>query len=71
MVVGCYDMHLYCDNTACERKESTGQFQYHWPEQVTGKSERSCIWEAVSRGWKFKNNATIAICPDCVRKKYK
>lgn len=74
-VIGCYTVDLYCDRDGTSYGEScryrradyTGGAQ----AQYTGHTERDCLTDARSDGWKFYQSATIAICPACSADGYK
>lgn len=61
MIVGCYDMHLYCDHGgdpyggACEHTEG--------PAEFTGKNQRECLSKARKRGWTYTLDGK-AYCPE-------
>lgn len=62
MIVGCYDMQLYCDH--CDRNWPHGEA---FPFVIAGPSERSCRAEAKHRGWALRKGDVR--CPDCAVKR--
>lgn len=75
MIVGCYDMHLYCRNEDAEtfeplpgRTEPAGPWHRYaeFPHQFTGRNERECKAAARRRGWRFSSGD--ATCPRCAKR---
>lgn len=62
MIVGCYDMHLYCDGGG----DSYGANCPHTQGvlELTGKNERECLKQARDLGWTFKLDSK-AYCAGC------
>ena len=64
MIVGGYDLHLYCDFAGPHGfRESRGQF--------SGCRKSDAIRAAKSDGWRFfgSGTSTTAKCPKCVKGK--
>lgn len=68
MIVGCYTLHLYCDNggdefgTNCPNRSIV----YNAAE-FTGPDKKTCLSEARKLGWSFNLNRTKAHCPRCTK----
>ena len=71
MIVGCYDMHLYCrheslpfvyvmDYEPCPKGHHRND---EFPHQYSGKTEADCKRQARAEGWKFSTGD--ATCPRC------
>jgi hypothetical protein len=62
-VVGCYDMHLYCDfvNPRHEYKE--------FPHCYNLQTKQKCMKQARGYGWTFFERDTVARCPKCTNAK--
>lgn len=66
MIVGCYSIHLYCDNA--ENLHGTGddEHDFHeFPHEFTGETRGECMKEARRRGWLINLSADKALCPKC------
>jgi hypothetical protein len=65
MVVGCYHLHLYCDQPGCTpaiwNPMRVNQYE------VTDEHGSTCRLMARKRGWILRKDGT-AICPDCAKK---
>jgi hypothetical protein len=62
MIVGCYTLDLYCDNTDKNHVKN-------FPDTFTGASRQQCEGKATFDGWIIDNIAGTALCPECsVRK---
>jgi hypothetical protein len=57
MIVGCYSLHLYCDNEDAEHPYR------EFPHTFTGELGRKCRQEARRAGWTIRG--TKAYCPLC------
>jgi hypothetical protein len=60
-VVGCYDLHLYCDDEVAH--DAPGVYHTHFAEFV-GKNEREARRRARGAGWVFKRDGAV-LCPYC------
>ncbi|MCQ8277968.1 hypothetical protein NFI95_05850 [Acetobacteraceae bacterium KSS8] len=70
-IVGCYDMHLYCDNTLPSSAKpvggkSHGFNEFPWQGSGTCQTYSECKKEAQKAGWSFKRDGSV-ICPRCSR----
>jgi len=69
MIVGGYDLHLYCKNETLPLVGSDasclkGFHRYNeFPHEFYGRNEREVMKQARKRGWKFRDGD--AICPRC------
>ena len=61
MIVGCYNMDLYCDGVGPHRYN---QFS----EQYVGNSKKEVYKEARHRGWMLLEKSQQAFCPKCSKK---
>lgn len=61
MIVGCYVLHVYCDNAEhpplVERKA-----------EFTGPNERKTLFEARKAGWGISPIRKWATCPNCLKR---
>ena len=62
MIVGCYDLHLYCDFPDGEWKHRAKE-----PGQFTGRTFSAAKRDAVRHGWHFHSDGKRVICPTCAR----
>jgi hypothetical protein len=60
MIVGCYDMQLYCDNT--EAHQGYGENE---PAEFTGETAAGCRRQARKAGWRFTQDGRV-FCRRCV-----
>lgn len=70
MIVGGYDLHLYCANgtmgdssrpSSCVVRET-----YSWEDgshQFAGPDKRDCMKQARAAGWRFRKGDCV--CPAC------
>ena len=72
MIVGCYDMHLYCrhDRPVSYVQEyqpvPLGHHRHgEFPHQFTGRTDADCRRKARASGWVFSNGD--ATCPRCAK----
>lgn len=69
MIVGGYDLHLYCDTGNVE--PDTEKHPPHGYEegraQIYGRNEREAMATARAAGWTFKAGG-FTYCPRCSRK---
>lgn len=66
-IVGCYDLHLYCDNPKCEHGEYGDRSQAEFTGDDTGAAARS---RARRAGWWLGRGgagAVVCACPPCAR----
>lgn len=61
MIVGCYDMHLYCDFP-----DDSWEHRSDEPAQFTERTFTSSKREAIRRGWRFHSDRERVICPACI-----
>lgn len=47
-LVGCYDLHLYCDDPDHGHHHPSG---WAYPHELTGRTEAACIRQARALGW--------------------
>lgn len=63
MIVGCYDLHLYCDYP-----DDSWQHRANEPTQFTGRTFTQAKGEAVAAGWKFSGGRHgRVLCPTCFK----
>ncbi len=58
LIVGCYSLHLYCENRPCKG----GAFR---PAEYTRRTETMCLREARRDGWKVDKRTGQSECPAC------
>jgi hypothetical protein len=64
MIVGGYQLDLYCDTEpSCPHANKFTSVQ----AQYVGQTERECLKQARKDGWKFKKDNTLCYCPGCAR----
>jgi hypothetical protein len=56
VIVGCYSLHLYCDDP---RHVGDG------PAEITGNDRSGAYAEARIAGWMFKRGGETCICKRC------
>ena len=66
MIVGCYDLHLYCDANGCPLTK-----ELKMPRQYTGPTLGYCLRDARKDGWRVNVRKDKAICPKCSGKRQK
>lgn len=67
MIVGCYSVDLYCDNT--EGKKCPSPWS-SFPWVYTGETQGECLRQARKAGWRFsRERPRKAYCPKCKRRK--
>lgn len=66
-VVGCYDLHLYCDGLGCDR----GRFKQRAELELTDELGSACRKRAAKLGWRFLRGGHkgLCLCPSCVARK--
>ena len=74
MIVGCYDMNLYCDledENAIQSPDgySDGHPYDYFPHRFTGETRSECIKEARKSGWLISSSRQL--CPIHSRKSSK
>lgn len=62
-IVGCYDLHLYCDGIGC----AVGMFRERAEFEANDESGSACRAAARKRGWRLDLKAQTALCPACVK----
>jgi hypothetical protein len=67
MIVGCYDMHLYCDGEGCK---TWSKYVEAFLDQVaegeySGRTAADCIRQAKKHGWRFNMRGQCK-CKRCV-----
>ena len=64
MIVGCYDLNLYCDAPKC----TNGQYGLY-PSQLeaTAETGAECRREARRLGWWLSQKHGTCACPPCAR----
>lgn len=73
MIVGGYDLHLYCEHETLPHYFGQGSVPkgYHapseFPHEFQGGSKAECNAAARKRGWTFRRDGTV-VCPRCSRK---
>lgn len=76
MIVGGYELHLYCDNEGMcrrdwdwwERNRKPGQEVKLFPDVFNDGSRGECMKIARTQGWKIEKNSEgveKAYCPQC------
>jgi hypothetical protein len=73
MRAGCYELNVYCSNAPESNEDSL--FKCVALEKTlkggfisaTGQTERECISQVQTRGWKIKMRDNREFCPGCVR----
>lgn len=60
MIVGCYDLHLYCDGVGC----TNGKFGQRAEFEYTHEHGSSARRAARERGWSLKRSGHC-LCPKC------
>ena len=72
MILGAYDLDLYCKKLAIpEGKVSDGVHYYdEFPAQFIGYDRKQSYAMARSKGWKFTRDGDC-LCPKCSGKKPK
>lgn len=72
MIVGCYDLQLYCDDPEHEvwRPNGTGRWPGSGDNPGTFTHEFGSVARSMAReaGWKLDVKKDTAICPRCVRR---
>jgi hypothetical protein len=69
MIMGCYSLHLYCDNYS---QSSVGRGEHaflEFPHEFTAELGSTCRKEAKEMGWTFNRQKDIAVCPKCNKRK--
>ena len=70
MIIGCYDLHLYCDNQKDDYKEDKLIHKYNeFPHRFTGHTEGQCFKKARANGWLIGKERQL--CPRCSGKRVK
>jgi hypothetical protein len=65
--VGCYDLHLYCDNYEAHSESDYTEYG-KFPVQFQDEYGSRCRSRAKKAGWLFKLDGSV-ICPECSGKK--
>ena len=60
MIVGGFELHLYCDN---DKHIYLG----NEPAQFVGETRDECYREAREKGWKILHKKRAAYCPKCAK----
>lgn len=67
MIVGCYNLVLYCDHGVSQNQKgdcwNTKTWGWEYPERNLSRSKK----EARRDGWIFHRNDTVS-CPACAHK---
>jgi len=68
MIVECYSMHVYCENSSQVTNEqsidhSFNKNGFEGMIDLTGRNRTECLREAKQRGWKIRKYK--AWCPGC------
>jgi hypothetical protein len=68
MMVGCYTLDLYCDNSSDDFHEDRARGHPYgaFPKQYTGRTEARCIRAARRDGWLISRKRVI--CPVCTKR---
>jgi hypothetical protein len=61
MIVGCYDLHLYCDGIGCENGPFSERAQLEGTHEFGASARRA----ARKRGWRLLRSGHC-LCPKCV-----
>ncbi len=67
MIIGCYDMHLYCSNDPIDGGDIEHPYRY-LPFYYSGQTLGQCKRQARKQGWLFKKDGRT-ICPLCRKNK--
>ncbi len=74
MIAGCYSIDCYCSNSEEASEESLfkcatigGDVYRGGSISVTGETERDCLSQIQTRGWKISKRDNRHFCPKCVR----
>jgi hypothetical protein len=74
MIVGGYDLHLYCDtgNTKpdCANMVEPHTYDYQGSTEIAGHNERDAMKQAREHGWTFKAGGFV-YCPRCSKARKK
>lgn len=62
MIVGCYDMHLYCDFP-----DDAWEHRHREPATFQGRTFSGAQREAKRKGWHFNRDGERVICPSCIK----
>lgn len=66
MIVGGYELHLYCEGRTCAELAPLGLGRKRHPGQFGGRNERAARKEARAAGWRFKGGECY--CKECACK---
>lgn len=71
MIVGCYDLQLYCDGIGCQTMNTATSPPYLIDEaahdEFTGRTEADCLRQAKQHGWTFYRRRQACRCGRCTR----
>lgn len=62
VIVGIYDLHLYCDGADCEAGKYKGRAEL----ELTDEYGSACRRRARKLGWRLGTKDQSALCPSCV-----
>ena len=71
MIVGCYSLHLYCDNmtpTGGQFYDIAGHRHDEFPHEFTNETRQGCFAQARARGWILNYRTDKSLCPKCSKK---
>lgn len=64
MIVGGYDLHLYCRYTDCHPAAYNPDVKVQSKAEFHGPNEAACRRQARARGWVFNNDSDVT-CYHC------
>lgn len=71
MIVGCYDLQLYCDGIGCQTLIGCVTPSYFVDEaargEFTGRTEADCLRQAKAAGWTLYRRRVACRCARCTK----
>ena len=67
MIVGCYTIHLYCDDEKHDERTHSRRGLQLFDFQFSGLTESECLRNARRGGWSVNRPRGLATCPICVK----
>lgn len=64
MIVGCYDLHLYCDGLGCKRGDFGERAQLELTDELGSRARA----RARRLRWRLFPKTGHALCPHCVKR---
>lgn len=73
MIIGGYELQLYCDNAKSGEfgtvRDNIGHSHAEFPHYYTGETGSNCRKMARRDGWELNLKAHVAFCPKCTANK--